>query len=62
MVAFGPPVYGSVAVYACRRGCQYWPYHMVADQAEVYSIAPRQFAAQINYLAEQGYTAISLQE
>lgn len=37
-------------------------YHMVNDQEEAYSIAPAQFAAQIAYLAERGYTAISLQE
>lgn len=37
-------------------------YHMVNSQPETYSIDPEEFERHMRYLAEHGYTAISLQE
>lgn len=37
-------------------------YHRVCDDNEMYSVSPKQFAEQMNYLQQQGYTAISLAE
>lgn len=37
-------------------------YHRVCDDNEIYSVSPQQFAQQMQYLKQQGYTAISLAE
>lgn len=37
-------------------------YHMVSQEDEIYSVNPDDFEQQMNYLAEKGYTAISLSE
>lgn len=37
-------------------------YHRVYDDAEPYSVNPRQFEEQMSYLAQNGYTAVSLTE
>ena len=37
-------------------------YHRVSDDAEEYSVSQQQFAEQMKFLRDQGYTAISLSE
>lgn len=37
-------------------------YHQVENNAEIYSIDPAEFERQMQYLAENGYTAVSLTE
>lgn len=37
-------------------------YHKVSDDEEMYSVSPQQFAAHMQYLKENGYTAVSLAE
>ncbi|MBQ7630655.1 MAG: polysaccharide deacetylase family protein, partial [Selenomonadaceae bacterium] len=41
-------------------------YHMITENppkdAEVYNVPPEEFAAQLDYLQQKGYTTITLQE
>lgn len=37
-------------------------YHRVNDDHEIYSVSPTEFDGQMRYLAERGYTAVSLAE
>ncbi len=45
-----------------RQGVPILAYHRVGDQAEIYSVSPADFERQMKYLADNGYTAISLKE
>lgn len=63
------PALGAAFVFAIlvwllipNGGVPILEYHQVADDQEMYSVSPDDFAGQMEYLAGRGYTAISLQE
>lgn len=59
-----------VAIVAVSISCVIWPekgvpvlaYHMIADDDDTYSVSAVEFEKQMQYLKENGYTAISLLE
>jgi peptidoglycan/xylan/chitin deacetylase (PgdA/CDA1 family) len=59
-----------VAIVAVSMSCVVWPekgvavlaYHMIADDDDTYSVSAAEFEKQMQYLKENGYTAISLLE
>jgi len=59
-----------VAIVAVSMSCVVWPekgvpvlaYHMIDDADDTYSVSAAEFEKQMQYLKENGYTAISLLE
>jgi len=59
-----------VAIVVVSISCMVWPekgvpvlaYHMIADDDDTYSVSAVEFEKQMQYLKENGYTAISLLE
>lgn len=59
-----------VVIFAVSMSCVVWPekgvpvlaYHMIDDDDDTYSVSATEFEKQMQYLKENGYTAISLLE
>lgn len=64
VVAFGVGVALCIAIWLSLPtvGVPVLAYHQVSESNEIYSVTSKQFEEQMDYLASNGYTAISLVE
>ena len=63
---FGAILFAIIFALPTPEGFPILEYHMITDNppkgSEIYNVPPEEFAAQLDYLKQNGYTTITLQE